>query len=158
MTWHVTQWLHSNLINRNLTCVKEITCHDNKSSAISCSWSMTTTTVNVGNYYYIISKDHGQWSWGKNFADIWSKAVYGISWAQLWQPGPAYLVLRLLMSKVGTEPPAAALVLHSWCHLADIYFCINRESKQSIWWWVGRTPWVHLGTPHIQTDTDHNWC
>lgn len=29
-TWHVIQWLDSNLVNRNPTCVKEIICHDDK--------------------------------------------------------------------------------------------------------------------------------
>lgn len=85
-TWYVTQWLESNLINRNPICVKEIICHDMTQLCYFMFLQHCYNTVNTRNYYYIISKDHAQWGWDS--ADLWSRVVYGIAWAQLCQTRP----------------------------------------------------------------------
>lgn len=64
-----------------------ITSHSSVISQFTCS--ITTLTVNVGNYmYYVIPKNQEQWSWGMYSADTWNRAVYGIAWTSPWQSAP----------------------------------------------------------------------
>lgn len=147
-TWYVTQWLESNLINSDPICVKEIICHDMTQLCYFMFLQHCYNTGNTRNYYYIILKDHGQWGWDS--ADLWSRVVYGIAWAQLWQTRPCIPGVEDGNEQDGHRTNLLLL----WCSIhgvtSDITakqvmggkntnFCINMESKQSIWWWVGRT-------------------